>query len=90
MIPEASHWNNKAKAELATSLNLQKLLNNGQAKNVILFLGDGMSIPTLTAARILKGKLDGSAAGEEATLEFEKFPHVGLSKVTFLTCVHIH
>ncbi|TOF85906.1 alkaline phosphatase, partial [Vibrio parahaemolyticus] len=54
-------------------------LNNNVAKNVILFLGDGMSIPTLTAARIYKGQLK-KEGGEEGTLFFETFPHVGLSK----------
>ena len=32
---------------------------NKKAKNVILFLGDGMGISTVTAARILQGQLQG-------------------------------
>lgn len=52
----------------------------GKAKNVIIFLGDGMSIPTLTAARILNGQLQGHS-GEETFLSFENFPYSGLSKV---------
>ena len=51
-----------------------------EAKNVIFFLGDGMSLPTTTAARILKGQLEGLPFGEEAQLNFEKFPFIGLSK----------
>ena len=39
-----------------------------------------MGISTVTAARILRGQLKGQL-GEENLLEFEKFPHVGLSKV---------
>jgi alkaline phosphatase len=39
-----------------------------------------MSLPTITASRIFKGQLEGSPYGEEAELNFEKFPHVGLSK----------
>ncbi|HBF45647.1 MAG TPA: alkaline phosphatase, partial [Shewanella frigidimarina] len=35
-----------------------------RANNVILFVGDGMGISTLTAARILKGQLAGNS-GEE-------------------------
>lgn len=50
------------------------------ARNVIMFLGDGMSVPTLTAARTLLGQRQGQP-GEETTLAFEKFPSVGLSKV---------
>jgi len=51
----------------------------GHAKNVILFLGDGMGISTVTAARILEGQQHGMA-GEENQLSFEKMPYVALSK----------
>ncbi|VVC29115.1 Alkaline-phosphatase-like, core domain,Alkaline phosphatase-like, alpha/beta/alpha,Alkaline [Cinara cedri] len=51
----------------------------GTAKNVIMFVGEGMSISTLTAARIYMGQLDGNE-GENEVLEFEKYPNVGLSK----------
>jgi len=50
-----------------------------RAKNVILFVGDGMGISTITAARILEGQLAGRP-GEENSLSFERFPHVALSK----------
>ena len=53
--------------------------NSAPAKNVILFVGDGMGISTLTAARILAGQLRG-ASGEENQLSFEKFPYLALSK----------
>src|ERR1700752_2160632 len=49
------------------------------AKNVILFVGDGMGIATITAARILEGQQRGES-GEENQLSFEKFPYVALSK----------
>ncbi|XP_013109914.2 alkaline phosphatase [Stomoxys calcitrans] len=52
---------------------------NKRAKNIILFLGDGMSISTLTAARILKGQREGRP-GEESSLAMEQFPFAGLSK----------
>jgi alkaline phosphatase len=52
---------------------------NTTAKNVILFVGDGMGISTVTAARILEGQLRGES-GEENRLSFEKFPYVALSK----------
>ncbi|MDF1691321.1 MAG: alkaline phosphatase [Zhongshania sp.] len=51
----------------------------GQARNIILFLGDGMSIATVTAARILAGQRQGHS-GEEHSLSFESFPYTGLSK----------
>ncbi|RWS15307.1 Alkaline phosphatase: tissue-nonspecific isozyme-like protein, partial [Dinothrombium tinctorium] len=50
-----------------------------EAKNVILFVGDGLGISTLTAARILKGQLDGKS-GEESNLWFENFPYTALIK----------
>ncbi len=50
-----------------------------QAKNVILFVGDGMGISTVTAARILEGQLKGGN-GEENSLSFEHFPYTGLAK----------
>lgn len=50
-----------------------------RAKNVILFIGDGMGISTVTAARILEGQRRGDP-GEENRLSFETFPHVALSK----------
>lgn len=49
------------------------------ARNVILFLGDGMGMSTITAARILAGQQAGGP-GEEYQLSFERFPHVALVK----------
>jgi len=49
------------------------------AKNVILFVGDGMSMETIAAARILEGQRAGEN-GEENRLSFEHFPFTGLSK----------
>ena len=52
---------------------------SSKARNVILFLGDGMGVTTVTAARILAGQLKGGT-GEENVLEFERFPNVALIK----------
>lgn len=52
-----------------------------QAKNVILFVGDGMGISTLTAARIYAGQqLEGNQGGEEHFLSFEHFDNTALVK----------
>ncbi|KAF1696656.1 alkaline phosphatase [Pseudoxanthomonas koreensis] len=51
----------------------------GRAKNVILFLGDGMSLTTVAAARILDGQRKGGP-GEENLLSWEHFPATGFSK----------
>jgi alkaline phosphatase len=51
----------------------------GRARNVIVFLGDGMSLPTVAAARVLAGQRNGQP-GEETQLAFERFPHTALSR----------
>ncbi len=48
-------------------------------RNVILFVGDGMGVSTVTAARIFAGQQAGGA-GEEHSLSFERFPHLALVK----------
>ncbi|TDR41155.1 alkaline phosphatase [Tahibacter aquaticus] len=50
-----------------------------RAKNVIVFLGDGMSIPTIAAAHILLGQRQGKD-GESARLSFETLPYTALSR----------
>lgn len=50
-----------------------------RAKNVILFIGDGMSVATVTSARILEGQLRGEP-GEGNLLSFEAFPSAALSR----------
>nr|WP_229792354.1 alkaline phosphatase [Lysobacter bugurensis] len=51
----------------------------GRAKNVILFVGDGMSLTTVAAARILEGQRRGGA-GEDNRLAWEDFPATALSR----------
>ncbi len=51
----------------------------GRAKNVILFLGDGMSLTTVAAARIFEGQRNGNP-GEENLLSWERFPATAFSK----------
>ncbi|KAJ8360465.1 hypothetical protein SKAU_G00169900 [Synaphobranchus kaupii] len=75
---QPSYWNKWAQRTLEEALDLQEL-NKNIAKNLILFLGDGMGVTTVTAARILKGQLSGET-GEESQLEMDRFPHVALSK----------
>jgi len=50
-----------------------------KAKNVILFVGDGMGVSTVTAGRILEGQMRGNP-GEENYLSFERFPYSSLVK----------
>ncbi|CAN7984808.1 unnamed protein product, partial [Ixodes hexagonus] len=52
---------------------------NAPAKNVIIFVGDGMGISTVTASRIYGGQLQGRR-GEGSSLAFEYFPFTALVK----------
>lgn len=49
------------------------------ARNVILFVGDGMGVSTVTAARILDGQRRGGR-GEDNLLAFERLPYTALIK----------
>lgn len=60
-----------------------------RARNIILFVGDGMGISTVTAARIFEaqqrakaagGSFPGFEGGEENRLVFERFPATALVK----------
>ncbi|MBT8136219.1 MAG: alkaline phosphatase [Gammaproteobacteria bacterium] len=69
-------WYLEARADLQAAL---KRSVPARAQNVILFVGDGMSLATVTAARIRQGQLAGNS-GEENRLSFEQFPYVALAK----------
>ncbi|XP_034338986.2 alkaline phosphatase [Magallana gigas] len=71
-------WSGMAKTTLKSALKIKP--NNRIAKNVIIFIGDGMGLSTINAARIYKGQKLGNT-GEETILEYETFPNVALSKV---------
>ncbi|XP_011336534.1 alkaline phosphatase isoform X2 [Ooceraea biroi] len=51
----------------------------GVARGVVLFVGDGMGMSTLTAARILSGQRRGNP-GEEVQLAWDSFPAVALAR----------
>ena len=64
-----------------TLLLVRKTLSNSRrrAKNIILFVGDGMGVSTVTAARIYDGQLNGKP-GEENRLFFETLPYQAMAK----------
>ena len=74
---EDNTWFAAGRAQVARSARFIK--GERPAKNVILFVGDGMGIATVTAARILEGQNRGET-GEENRLSFEDLPHVAFSK----------
>ena len=65
------YWISKAQGYISSRLHTK--VNDNYAKNVIMFLGDGMNFATIAATR-------NYMASEETQLSFEKFPYVGLSK----------
>jgi alkaline phosphatase len=72
---ETAAWWFRAGAAAAASRGAA----TASARNVILFIGDGMSLPTIAAARILEGQRRG-APGEENLLAFEQLPYTALSR----------
>lgn len=74
-------WINNAKNNINLMLSRQQ--NGNIAKNIILFLGDGMGISTVTAGRIRKGQKKGKS-GEEEITNMESLNHVALAKVDFI------
>ncbi|XP_053164999.1 intestinal-type alkaline phosphatase [Hemicordylus capensis] len=70
-------WKEQASQAIKEALQLRH--RHYQAKNLILFLGDGMGIPTITATRILKGQMQNNP-GPETPLAMDAFPYVALSK----------
>ncbi|CAG9862906.1 unnamed protein product [Phyllotreta striolata] len=66
-----TYWRQKGAEELNEALNLKQ--RNGVAKNVILFIGDGMGVQTIVASRIY-------SKGETGSLAWEKFKNMGALK----------
>ncbi|GAK32286.1 alkaline phosphatase, tissue-nonspecific isozyme [alpha proteobacterium Q-1] len=73
----ADPWWVAGKSAIEQRLTVQK--NENRAKNIILFIGDGMGISTLTAMRIYDGQSRGES-GEENIMPYERFPHSALIK----------
>ncbi len=77
-------WKAEMHQELTDRLETASRVFPNHAKNVILFVGDGMSIATLTAARIYKAQFEENNfdTPESSFLAMERFgSHMGLSKV---------
>lgn len=70
---QSDYWRNRAQDVLRAKINAAKSTDN-VAKNVIFFIGDGMSVQTVTAARIHTGK------DEKFEFAFDKMPSSGFAK----------
>ncbi|KAK7094250.1 alkaline phosphatase-like [Littorina saxatilis] len=74
---DPAHWMRIGREELAIALNREPI--NKRAKNVILLIGDGMGVSTVTASRIYQGQRNGKS-GEEGLMFFENFPNIAHAK----------
>ena len=74
---DVNEWYSQGQSAVAQRVNTP--VNINKAKNVILFIADGMGISTITAARIYDGQSRGES-GEENSLSFELFPNLALVK----------
>ncbi|XP_037938274.1 membrane-bound alkaline phosphatase-like [Teleopsis dalmanni] len=70
---DSDYWFDNAQEYISNKLDAVSHFNTNRAKNIILFLGDGMSLHTVTAAR---SYIDDASH----KLSFEEFPYFGLSK----------
>jgi alkaline phosphatase len=74
---EPTDWVAMGEATLAQKQ--AQTIDRGPAKNVILFIADGMDITTITAGRIHAGQQMGGS-GEGHVLAFETLPQTALAK----------
>ncbi len=81
LVNENNHWFKAAAQKVEKNRLIAETIKNhkGAAKNIILFVGDGMSLTTVTASRIFEGQQQG-LLGEENNLSFDDFPFSGLAK----------
>lgn len=79
VVPSYQSDNPWYRTGVAAIKNRPSMKGHRKAKNIILFVGDGMGVSTVTAARILEGQLKGMS-GEENMLSFDLFPFTAMSK----------
>jgi alkaline phosphatase len=76
-VQTADSYFQAAQADLARHLAVP--INTGRARNVIVFIGDGMGVSTLTAGRIYQGQANG-VDGESYVTAMDALPWAGLVK----------
>ncbi|KAF5281715.1 hypothetical protein FQA39_LY17736 [Lamprigera yunnana] len=76
---DANHWIQEGTTHLTHILDILQQEQKQTAKNVIIFIGDGMGATSATAGRIYKGQRNG-LMGEENFLSFDRFPNIALAK----------
>jgi alkaline phosphatase len=81
LLEDQKFWFDLGGAHLENNLKLDQVEKKHFAKNVVILIGDGMGIPTITATRIYKGQRTFGKSGEDHNLAYDKFPNVALVKV---------
>ena len=87
MPSDVNYWQNLGLNEVTEAKTTASTRETKIAKNIAIFIGDGMSIPTLAASRIFKAQHYNSSNPESELLTFETLPHFGHSKVKNLPFV---
>ncbi|EDW82973.1 uncharacterized protein Dwil_GK22608 [Drosophila willistoni] len=84
VVEDAKFWHNVGMRQLKKTIDNAKKAKEysyaNKAKNIIVFVGDGMGIATISAGRIYKGQYLKHGNGEEETLIFDDFPNTGMAK----------
>ncbi|KAL7729498.1 hypothetical protein ACLKA6_007802 [Drosophila palustris] len=84
LLEDAQFWRKAGLKQLKKIINQAKSAKENsyqrKAKNIIIFIGDGMGLSTISAGRIYKGQYLKHGHGEEETLSFDDFPYTGLAK----------
>ena len=77
VVQASSQWYTDAQSKIQEIIARQP--NTSRAKNVILFVADGMGVGTNYAIRLFDGQQKGML-GEENILPYENFPNLALVK----------
>ncbi|XP_037773670.1 alkaline phosphatase-like [Penaeus monodon] len=81
---DTAHWHQLAANDLQDAMFAATMHDWSIAKNVVMFVGDGMGITPSVAGRIYKGQRREGSSGEEGYLAWERFPNMGLMKTYVL------
>ncbi|XP_020810979.1 alkaline phosphatase 4 [Drosophila serrata] len=81
---DAEFWHKVAMRQLEKTIKQAEKVGEKsyrkKAKNIIIFIGDGMGVSTISAGRIYKGQYLKHGHGEEESLVFDDFPNTGMAK----------
>lgn len=80
---ETTYWRKDAVRNILARISNVDGSQLRKAENVIIFIGDGMGVTTITAARIFKGQKNGRDGCSEKLI-WDTFPTVAHVKVIFI------